>query len=394
MSRRIPKYRKHSTRDYAIVQWHGKRKSLPGKFNSTESRAAYAAFLRKISTDAPADAEPVTSDDSTVDDLCLLFLNWALPYYGGNKEYDHLRDVTEVLGWKWGGIQTSDFGPARLKAVRDAMISGEWALPSRPWSRSHINHQVSRLRRIFKWGVEHEIVKPSVLAALQAVSPLRKGRSAARETSPVKPVAPEDVAAVLPFLGRVVADMVLLQQATGMRSQNLCLLRPEEIDRSGNIWVYRPSQHKTAWIGVELEIFLGPKAQAILLPYLSRTEDAYCFSPVESEQLRTDARRMARKTPVQPSQQSRKKQHPKRPKRDHYTPYSYRRAIWYGFEKGDKARAKEAKETGTKPTVRAIITFFNPPPRRAAVTKASNIMGKAIKASTRRMMMMLNQPPR
>ncbi len=30
-----------------------------------------------------------------------------------------------------------------------------------------------------------------------------------------------------------------------MRPAELCILRPADIDRSGDVWVYRPSDHKT-----------------------------------------------------------------------------------------------------------------------------------------------------
>ncbi len=45
---RIPKYRKHSTRDLGLVEHAGKRAYFPGKFNSPESIASYAKFLEPI----------------------------------------------------------------------------------------------------------------------------------------------------------------------------------------------------------------------------------------------------------------------------------------------------------------------------------------------------------
>jgi len=44
---------------------------------------------------------------------------------------------------------------------------------------------------------------------------------------------------------------------------------------------------------------------AVILPYLLREENAYCFSPAESEAKRHDEMRARRKTKVQPSQQNR-----------------------------------------------------------------------------------------
>ncbi|MEQ8637444.1 hypothetical protein [Gimesia maris] len=58
-----------------------------------------------------------------------------------------------------------------LRAVRQQTID-------QGWSRPYINRQVNRIRRMFRWGTENELVPPNVLHALCAVSPLKRGRSA------------------------------------------------------------------------------------------------------------------------------------------------------------------------------------------------------------------------
>ncbi len=81
-------------------------------------------------------------------------------------------------------------------------------------ARRHINQRVNRIRRIFKWGVENELVPAHVLHGLQAVAPLQQGRCAAKETTPVQPVADEQVDAVLSVVSRQVATMIQLQRLT------------------------------------------------------------------------------------------------------------------------------------------------------------------------------------
>ena len=56
-----------------------------------------------------------------------------------------------------------------------------------------------------------------------------------------------------------------------------------DLDRSGEIWEYRPSSHKTEHHDKKRVIFVGPKAQAVLFPYLERDAEVFCFSPVDSE---------------------------------------------------------------------------------------------------------------
>ncbi len=222
----------------------------------------------------------------------------------------------------WG-----DFGPLALKAVRQQMV--EHGL-----CRRHINQRVNRVRRIFKWGVENELVPPQILHGLQAVAPLKRGRTTAPESKPVLPVPDADVDAVLPHVSRQVAAMIELQRLSGMRPGEVVLMRPSDIDRSNPVWIYRPLKHKTAYQGHVREIYLGQKAQLILQPWLDREPAAYCFSPREAEAERNRQRRLNRRSPMTPSQSRRKsKAQPKNAKRERYDRDSYRSAIEYAIAK-------------------------------------------------------------
>jgi hypothetical protein len=70
------------------------------------------------------------------------------------------------------------------------------------------------------------------------VKPLRKGRSGARETDPVRPVADKLVEATRPFLTRQIQVMVDLQRLTGMRSGEVTIMRTRDVDTSGPVWSY------------------------------------------------------------------------------------------------------------------------------------------------------------
>src|SRR5206468_13023010 len=80
---------------------------------------------------------------------------------------------------------------------------------------------------------------------LLAVRGLQRGRSDARETVPVSPVSRSVVTETLPLVRPTVADMVLLQLETGMRSGELVIMRACDIDMAGKVWLYRPPCHKT-----------------------------------------------------------------------------------------------------------------------------------------------------
>jgi integrase len=117
-------------------------------------------------------------------------------------------------------------------------------------------------------------------------------------------------------------------------------MRLSDIDRSEEIWIYSPVQHKNRWRGKRRRIYLGPQAQALLGPYLNRPTEQYLFSPREAEAGRSAQRRNERQTPMTPSQARRRpKPNPKRQKRDRYDVHSYRRAVTYGITRVNKRRS-------------------------------------------------------
>jgi len=209
-------------------------------------------------------------------------------------------------------------------------------------SRGVVNHRISRIKRVFKWAVAEELVPPSVFHGLQAVAGLRYGRTEARETEPIKPVAEKWVKAVVPYVSPPVAAMIQVQLLTGMRPCEIVVMRPCDIDQSGDVWIYEPFDHKNRWRGHRRLIPLGPKTQQVIEPFLDRDAEVFLFSPREAEDWRNAQRRKHRRSPMTPSQAKRKpKTKPKRPRRNHYDTASYGQAITYGIRKANKNRKED-----------------------------------------------------
>jgi integrase len=206
----------------------------------------------------------------------LAFLKWADGYY--RKDGRPTTSVT-ISGWRSGPLRqlyaltpARDFGPRALKVVRQAMIDAGLC-------RNECNKRTRIVVRLFKWAVEQELVPPTVHQGLKAVSGLRKGRSAARESEPVRPVDDGLVDAVRPFVSRQVWAMIEVQRLTGMRPGEVVLMRTGDIDRSGRVWEYAPHAHKTEHHGRERRVFLGPKAQEVLRPWLRADPRPTCSAP-------------------------------------------------------------------------------------------------------------------
>src|SRR5262249_26288336 len=156
---------------------------------------------------------------------------------------------------------------------------------------------MKRITRLFRWAASEGRIPASIPQSISMVPGLRYGKTMARETKPVLPVDDATVNATLPHLPPIVADMVRFQRLTGCRPAEVCSARPCDIDRTGDVWEYRPQHHKTQHVGRHRVIFIGPQAQAILLRYLARDAETHCFRPCDSELKRRAEVHAARKTP-------------------------------------------------------------------------------------------------
>ena len=317
----VPKYRLHRASGQAVVTLHGQVVYL-GPWQSRASKVAYDQVVGEWL--ARGREPPPTQSGLTVVELVARFWRFAKTYYVKHGrptgELDNYRDAVRLLKQHYGKTLVADFGPLRLKAIRTKLIDSGL-------SRKVINARVRRIRRVFKWGVAEELVPAVIHHALADVEGLKKGRTLARETESVKPVDDAVVEATLPYLPPVVADMVRFQRLTGCRPSEVCLLRPSEVDRSTEVWAYRPDSHKTEYLDHAKVIFVGPRAQAVLAPYLLRDADSFCFSPKEGESRRKALLRERRKSKVQPSQVNRRKRRPKSGPSDRYDRKSYLTAV-------------------------------------------------------------------
>ena len=237
-SRRVPSYRCHKSSGQAVVTLNGRDVYL-GKWNTAASKAEYDRLIAEFLTNG---RELRSTTEYTVVEVINAYRKFAERYYRKNgevtREYGCIKEALKIVRGLYGRTIANEFGPLALKAARQRMIDNGW-------SRGYINKSIGRVRRCFKWAVENELVRPDMHHGLMAVSGLRKGRTEAREPAPVQPVDDATVEATLPYLTSVVADMIRLQRITGCRPQDVCNLRPCDIDMSGDVWLYRPDTHKT-----------------------------------------------------------------------------------------------------------------------------------------------------
>jgi integrase len=330
---KVPAYRRHLKSGQAVVTLTGpggRRDIYLGRYGSPESHREYARVVAEWTgtVAGPAGSRGGTADTLSVNELLVKFWAHAETYYVKNgqptSEQRNFKNAVKPLRILYGLTPVGQFTPISLKALRQHFVSQNL-------SRSEVNRRVRLVRAAFRWGVAEGLVPASVWEALRAVPGLKRGRSGARESAPVRPVEDAMIEAVLPHLPKVVGDMLRLQRITGMRPGEVCVIRPTDIDRTKPVWEYTPESHKTEHHGRVRTIYLGPKAQAILVPYLDRELSGFCFSPAEAEVVRNARRSEKRVTPLWHSHRRRnerkRRASRRRPPREAYTTASFARAI-------------------------------------------------------------------
>ena len=374
---KFPPYAHHKSSGRAYVYWQGRRYYL-GKFGSPKSRERYARFIAELAAAPSARTPavlPAAQPDLTIVELCAAYWDFAKAYYVKNScPTDHIWIIKRAIGVVrdlYATISAAEFGPRALRAVQAELVD-------RGYCRNTVNQTVGAVRRMFRWATSHELLPATVYQALCTVPGLRKGRSAARETKPVLPVENYVVEATLPYLPSVVTDMVRFQRLTGCRPREICQMRPCDVDRSGEVWTYTPAEHKTEHHGRQRIIYIGPKAQDVLRPYLLRPAEAFCFSPQDSEAKRREEKHAKRKTPLRWGNRpgTNRKRKPKKQPRDSYDKNSYRRAIARAVEKANAESVNRHVETGGNAEDAPTISHWHPNQlRHAAATDIRRAFG-------------------
>lgn len=326
LGNRFPNYRKHKQSGQAIVTIGG-RDFLLGPHGTKASELEYDRLILEWLASGRSASFGTDSHVLSITELIVDYAEYAKTYYGmgPNSEWHRITRVLRPVRKLYGRGSAADFGVLQFKAVRQQLID-------EGLSRKFINAAMRRLIRMFKWAVAEGRLPPLVPQNLAMVPGLRRGKTNARETEPVKPVDDALVDATLPHLPDVIADMVRVQRFTGCRPGEVCSIRPCDIDRTVDPWQYRPQFHKTQHHGRERVIFIGPLAQSVLLRYLARDPQAHCSRPCDSEVKRRAATHAARKTPLSCGNHpgSNRKRRPRRQPGGSYNPRSYHQAIRCG----------------------------------------------------------------
>ncbi len=258
-------------RGNAYVRHNGKCVYF-GKFGTEETERRFKEWCHQ------RDLEQKDPDRVTILTLAAQFMDHAAKHYQkdgeATGELENFRQALRSAATLFGNLRVLDFGPKRLKVIRDKMISEGLA-------RTTVNARIRRIRHVVKWGVSEQLVPVEVLVGLQSVAGLQAGRTAAREPEPVGPVPEDRIEPLQPFLSRQVWGLIQFMKLTGARPGEAIRLRWCDIDAAQAVWIYRPGRHKNQHRGKKRLIAVGPEAQKILNEFPGADSD-YIFRPQQS----------------------------------------------------------------------------------------------------------------
>ena len=350
---KIPKLCLHKASGRAVVCIDGKDHYC-GKFGSPEAWERYTQLISEWmhrKKFAPSQSKEIPPSDDfntlTIDELILSYFTFSEKYYANSTgELDKIRLALKPLHDLYGKKLVSEFGPKALKHVRETMTYertrtriqtdslGNKTKIQKPTTLSQrtINQRINIITRMFAWATEEELIPRDIYlaAALKQVKPIRDGRFGVKPPTRVSAADMNTYRALLPHLPGPVKAMVQLIDLTTMRSSDVCLMRPMDIDQSEPVWKYSPTKFKRSELSGTKQrvLMIGPEGQKILAPFLeNRSPESYLFSPKETMEEHFLERRKNRKTKVQPSQITQKKPAPKRAPGLKYNSQSFYAAV-------------------------------------------------------------------
>ncbi|MCA3010556.1 MAG: site-specific integrase [Phycisphaerales bacterium] len=277
-----------------------------GQYDSDESKAAYKTAIADWKATLAQHARPQVAavGAPTVELLVAEYLRHAEQEYRNadgvlSKGFPNLVNAARPLLAVLRNRPTATVTCGDLKHVRTTFADGG------DRCRTYVNDTMRRVLAMFRWGVEEGLVPGPVWHALSAFRHVRLGRGGLRETDPVEAVPRGVVDAILPHLPPLLVSAIELLWWSGMRAGELVTMTTRDVERTGEQWLYRPTQHKGTWRGKDRVVYLGPRCIERLRPLLKADPGALLFTAADVMHERKAAWRAARRTPVQPSQQAR-----------------------------------------------------------------------------------------
>ena len=282
-----------------------------GKHNSPESLARYYSLLAEYNANGKQTPEvPEAPPGETHQADAVILVKHIVADYRANvlPNYDHdpgrgnrLKNLCDLIESRHGDEPAAEFGPRKLDALRKILLTKGMGKKGKPNRRQQVNEIVRYVVTIFERGVAQELISPDRIRALEALKPLKRGE--VEENQERQKVTVATIEATMNKLTPVMQAMVRIQLATAMRPSEIHRMTPAQIDRSGEVWIYRPTSHKNVNKGKARAIPIIGDALEALTPYVFGDPEELCFvtskgSPWDKDNYRREITKAAKAAKV------------------------------------------------------------------------------------------------
>ena len=263
---KLPKLRHQKSRNCCVVRLDGKDHYGP-KWNAGDAESWYQQLISDYLHRQQALARLTIV---SVRDMTLQFLEYSKARHKPETSSNYAR-ACRYLCDVAGDLDACQLTLAHIESLRDIRI----AAGNR---RKYINDMVGRVKQLIKWSQRYMYMTSETVASILALEPISANHPFVTPSEPVRPVSIDLINQVLPHLNDNVGAMIRLQLYSGARPGEIIRLKPERMDTSDDVWIYRPDSHKTDSYGHIRQIAFGPKSIPILETRMDRPAGGYAFN--------------------------------------------------------------------------------------------------------------------
>lgn len=248
------------------------------KVTHDQAVAAWKRWLKGWKGSSRAQNPKLGSVSATVADVCIAYLKYAEAAYQKNgRPTSHVLNIRTGLQHlidAYGDLVANQLTPPMLARWRDSLATADR-------HRGTVNKWLGIVKQAWKWAHEQGWIETMSLYGVQAVNRVKYKRTRAKESTEVQPVDWSYVQQTMPHMSEQIRAMVHLLWLTGARPDEICQLRPCDIEAGGDVWLFRPKASKLDHIedASTRIVCVGPQAQKVLKPLLPKDRGAYVFSP-------------------------------------------------------------------------------------------------------------------
>jgi integrase len=278
---KLPKLRKNGDgRAFAVYPKSNGKREYFGEFGTEAAEKRYSNWLsRWLSGAATAPIENVKS--ATVADMASRYV-MHIQSRVSHDEWLATNRALELIVDCCGHKPTNYITTLLLTDLLFSLTKKTYKRGKRVelYTRDYLNLILWRWKKWFRWLAKMDYIDAEIYTRVTLVDPLKFGE--AQDPTVVEPVSIKQVLAIKQHISPLIFAMMQVQYLCGMRPQDVCNLRFCEIDTSREIWIYRPSKHKTARFKHVLVKAIPKAAQEIINRYRPKDDTDYVFRPADA----------------------------------------------------------------------------------------------------------------